>query len=166
MYFDSLKYIDFTSKSNNNTRDWKKRPLIKEKKSFFCSRSVKRWCQIDIWFFKGRHTRLYKNILKVMWFCEIQNLFQFQRNTRNFWWFCTFRINFNLHTGHGVILLPVPAIVYYINTLDIQLCRRGRGVPAILYVGDVFYKTINCNWANLQKFSNPIDFLEKLSNFG
>ena len=48
------------------------------------------------------------------------------------------------HT-HGVILLPIPAIVYYINTLDIQLCRRGRGVPTILYVGEVFYKTINYN---------------------
>ena len=49
-----------------------------------------------------------------------------------------------LHT-HGVNNLPIPAIVYYINTLDIQLCRRGRarrGVPTILYVGEVFYKTI------------------------
>ena len=46
---------------------------------------------------------------------------------------------------HGVILLPISAIIYYINrynTLDSQLCRRGRGLPKILYVGDVFYKTI------------------------
>ena len=42
---------------------------------------------------------------------------------------------------HGTNNLPIPAIVYYINTLDIQLCRRGKGVPTILYVGDVFYKS-------------------------
>ena len=35
------------------------------------------------------------------------------------------------------------AIVYYINTLDIQLCRRGRSVPTILYVEP--FKTINSN---------------------
>ena len=52
---------------------------------------------------------------------------------------------------HGVNNLPIPAIVYYINTLDIQLCKRGRGVSTILNVGDVFYKIINYNWANLQK---------------
>ena len=46
---------------------------------------------------------------------------------------------------HGTNNLPIPAIVYYINTLDSQLCRRGRGVPIILYVGEVFYKTINYN---------------------
>ena len=38
-----------------------------------------------------------------------------------------------LHT-HALIKLHIAAIVYYINTLDSQLCRRGRGVPTILYV--------------------------------
>ena len=53
--------------------------------------------------------------------------------------------NLDLKSTHGVILLPIPAIVYYINTLDSQICRRGRGVPTILYVGDVFYNSINYN---------------------
>ena len=44
---------------------------------------------------------------------------------------------------HRVNNLPIPAMVYYINTLDIQLCRRGRGVSTILYVGDVFYGPVS-----------------------
>ena len=46
-----------------------------------------------------------------------------------------------------------PAIDNYIHTLDIQLCRRGKGVPTILYVGDVFYKSkrVKIGVKNVQK---------------
>ena len=64
---------------------------------------------------------------------------------------------------HGIILLPIPAMVYYINDLDNQLCRRGRGVPKFLYVGEVFYKTLSLS--QLTKISNQMDFLEKLTKF-
>ena len=52
----------------------------------------------------------------------------------------------------GLNNLPISAEVNFINTLDIQLCCRGRGVLTILYVGEVFCKTINYNWGNFQKF--------------
>ena len=64
---------------------------------------------------------------------------------------------------HGFILLPIPGIVYFINTLYIQLSMRGRGMPTNLYIRDFFYKTVT--EPKLTKLSNQMDFLEKFSNF-
>ena len=66
---------------------------------------------------------------------------------------------------HGIILFPIPAMVYYINDLDNQLCRRGRGVPKILYAEDVFLQNYKLSLSQLKNFSNQMDFLEKLTNF-
>ena len=56
----------------------------------------------------------------------------------------------SLHNTHVVTLLPIPAKVYHKNTLDSQLCWRGRGKPSIL--NETFYKSENYNWASLKKF--------------
>ena len=57
------------------------------------------------------------------------------------------KVFLNTVNTHGVNNLPIPAIVYYnINTLDSQLCRRDRGMPTILYVGDVFIKLVTFNY--------------------
>ena len=57
---------------------------------------------------------------------------------------------------HGVkaVTKLFPAIVYYINTLDNQLCRRSRGVPSILYVEDVFIKLLAITEPNFKNFQS------------
>ena len=50
--------------------------------------------------------------------------------------------------------LPIPVKVYFINTLGSQTSERDRGKPTFLvYFWDISYKTINYNWANIQKVS-------------
>ena len=39
--------------------------------------------------------------------------------------------------------VTIPAIVYYINTLDSQSSERDKGESIYLLIGDVSYKTIN-----------------------
>ena len=47
---------------------------------------------------------------------------------------------------HGNQNLPIPTVAYVIKTLNSQSSGRGRGgPPTSLYVGDIFYKTINYN---------------------
>ena len=36
--------------------------------------------------------------------------------------------------------LPIPAIAYFINTLDSHTSERDRGKPTFMYVGDIFRK--------------------------
>ena len=52
--------------------------------------------------------------------------------------------------GVGVILLPIPAMVYYINDLDIEASGGGggRGGRTNLKVRDVLYKICPCNYVN------------------
>ena len=40
-------------------------------------------------------------------------------------------------TTHALIKLHIAAIVYYINSLNIQSSGRGRGRPNFLKVGDL-----------------------------
>ena len=47
-------------------------------------------------------------------------------------------LHFDIHTG--TINLPIPAMTYYINNLDIQRSGRGRGGPTYSKVGEVLYK--------------------------
>ena len=60
--------------------------------------------------------------------------------------------NCNRYYTDAIKSVTIPAIVYYINTLDSQSCERDKGESTYLLIGDVSYKTINYNWANLQKF--------------
>ena len=59
---------------------------------------------------------------------------------------------------HGPRNLTIPAIVYYINTLDSQSCEKDKGESTYLWIGDVSYKTINYNWAYFQKFPSKKGF--------
>ena len=62
----------------------------------------------------------------------------------------------------GVNNLPIKAIFYYINTLDIQLCRRGRAMSTILYFGDFFIKlkyNLQSNGHSGEFFKLCLDFL-------
>ena len=51
---------------------------------------------------------------------------------------------------HGIDNLPIPALVPQIYHIDVQSCGRGMGRSSYLNVGEVFYKTLNYNWANFQ----------------
>ena len=42
--------------------------------------------------------------------------------------------------------VTIPAIVYYINILDSQSCKRDKGESTYLLIGDDSYKTINYYW--------------------
>ena len=56
--------------------------------------------------------------------------------------------------GDGVNNLPIPAIVYYINTLDSQICRRGRGVPT-----EPTYKNFHSKKLSGERLKLSLDFL-------
>ena len=56
----------------------------------------------------------------------------------------------------GPINLPIAAIAYFINTLDIQSPGRGRGGPNYFKVGGLFYKICTYLYANFRKKSHPI----------
>ena len=51
----------------------------------------------------------------------------------------------------GPINLPIAAIAYFINTLDIQSPGRGRGGPNYFKVGGLFYKICTYLYANFRK---------------
>ena len=41
---------------------------------------------------------------------------------------------------HGDKMIPIPAMVYFINNLDNQRSGSGMGGPTYLKVGDALYK--------------------------
>ena len=49
---------------------------------------------------------------------------------------------------HGNNNLPIPAMTYYINGLDIQNSGRARGGPTYFKVGDLLYKICTTNVSN------------------
>ena len=55
------------------------------------------------------------------------------------------------HGVNNLPNLPLPAIAYYINTLDSQSSGRNRGWQTFLHVVDIFYKsTTDPSFKNLQ----------------
>ena len=58
---------------------------------------------------------------------------------------------FYIHTSHGPINLPIPALSYFINTLDSQSSGRARGGPNYFKVGGLFYKICTYLYANFRK---------------
>ena len=63
---------------------------------------------------------------------------------------------------------------YYISTFDSQLCRRGRGVPSILYVEDFFkqkditeptFKNFYSNGLSWETLKLCLDFLWNTTSF-
>ena len=49
---------------------------------------------------------------------------------------------------HGNKNLPIPAMAYYINDLDIQRSGRGKGGPTYSKIGEVLYKICSSHYAN------------------
>lgn len=57
--------------------------------------------------------------------------------------------------GYGYNNLPIPAMAYFINDLDIQSSGHGRGGPTYSKVGDVLYKICPYTMPFFQKKSHP-----------
>ena len=69
---------------------------------------------------------------------------------------------FFIHTSHGPINLPIPAIAYFINTLDSQSSGRGRGGQTISKLGTFFTKYVPHSISIFEKKSHPIRPVEGL----
>ena len=61
--------------------------------------------------------------------------------------------------------MAMPALAYFINTLDSQSSRRGRGWPNDFKVGDLFKKIWTSLYANFRKKNLIWYVLWKVSNF-
>ena len=47
---------------------------------------------------------------------------------------------FNMTSTHPIKMIPIPAMVYFINDPDIHRSGRGMGGPTTLVVGEALYK--------------------------
>ena len=58
---------------------------------------------------------------------------------------------------HAINNLPIPAIAYFINTINSQSSGRGRGGPNFFKVRDLFKKICTSFYANFRKKKNTSD---------
>ena len=69
---------------------------------------------------------------------------------------------------HAPENLPIPTLVYFINTLDGQSSGRGRGGPNYFKVGDLFKKICTSLYVNFRKKSHlilPVEGLKLCLDF-
>ena len=66
---------------------------------------------------------------------------------------------------HPLKKMHIPAIAYFINTLEIQSSGRGMGGPNYFKVGDLFWKICTSFYANFRKKNLIRYVLWKVSNF-
>ena len=80
----------------------------------------------------------------------------------------TYRVEERELYTHGDNNLTIPAMAYYINSLDIQSSGRGRGGPTYFKVGDILYKICTSHYANFRKKSHqirPVEWLKLCLDF-